>query len=124
MAIDKSSKWDAKDLSHRYTTSFFKSEYNDSPTAITKSPNTKSKTLNYYNSAAGSNIVNAKICAGLCISYMEANGIPYEPSFKKKKKDPRELCFNRLVTHLKDGDGTVLFTADIVDHYFRFFNED
>ena len=123
MAIKKSSKWDPKNLAQRYAVSFFKSQYNDSSNKIVRSKNTKNSQLNYYNDAAADNSTNAKICAGLCVSYMEAGGIPYESSFEDEGQDPRKLVFNKLSTHLRDGDGTVLFTADIVDHYFRFINE-
>lgn len=124
MAITKSEKWNAKDLSHRYLVSFLKSQYGDSPKKLTRSSKIKNKALNYYNVAAPSNATNATICAGLCLSYMEAGGIPYEPDFEEQGKDPRELCFNQLRKHLKNEDGLVLFTADIVDHYFKFLNED
>lgn len=117
MAIDQSDAWDPSDLSHRFTVSFFSSQYGDDPKFITRAKTRQNKDLNYYNIASSDNDTNATICAGLLVSYMEAQGIPYHT------KKNRAGCFADLVSHLKAGNGTVLYTADIIDHYFKFLGE-
>jgi len=117
MTIEQSVTWDPSDLSHRFTVSFFSSQYGDDPTFITRAKTRQNKDLNYFNIAGSNNDTNATICAGLLVSYMEAQGIPYHSN-----KD-RAGCFTDLVIHLKTGSGTVLYTADIIDHYFKFLGE-
>lgn len=118
MSIPTSDSWDPRDLSHRYTVSFFKKEYGDDPKFIVASNDRRNDELNYFNIAASGNSTNAEICAGLLVSYMESQGIPYHDG-----KD-RTGCFNDSKKHLAKADGKVLFTADIVDHYFRFLGEE
>lgn len=117
MPIDQSTSWDASDLSHRYTVSFFNSQYGDEPKFVTRAKTRQNKDLKYFNIAGSDNQANATICAGLLVSYMEAQGIPYH-----RDKD-RAGCFADLVPHLQQASGTVLYTADIIDHYFKFLGE-
>ena len=115
--IDRSSNWDATDLSHRFTVSFFAQQYNEDPAFISATKDRKNSELLYLNIAGSNNITNATICAGLLVNYMEAQGIPYHAG------KSRPGCLNKLRDHLKRGAGKVLFTADIVDHWFRFLGE-
>ncbi|MEO1201095.1 MAG: hypothetical protein AAFX10_00215 [Pseudomonadota bacterium] len=115
--IEKSATWDMGDLSHRFTISFFASEYREDPKFIKRSKNRRNDELAYYNIAAADNDTNATICAGLLVTYVQAQGIPYHSG-----KD-RAGCFKTLTEHLKKANGKVLYTADIVDHYFRFLGE-
>lgn len=117
MTIEKSEAWDPTDLSHRFTVSFFAYKYNDDPKHITRSKARKNKDLAYFNIAASDNETNATICAGLLVTYIEAQGV----SFHEGKG--RAGCFADLSAHLKVASGTVLYTADIVDHYFKFLGE-
>ena len=64
-----------------------------------------------------SNDTSATICAGLMVTYMQAQGIPYHAGKN------RDACFAALCAHLKDGAAKVLLTADIVDDHFRFITE-
>ena len=115
--VEKSAGWKMRDLSHRFTISFFASQYGEDPAFLKSTKNRKNKELVYFNIAASDNETNATICAGLLVTYIQAQGIPYEPN-----KD-RAGCFAALSEHLKNGEGTVLYTADIVDHYFKFLGE-
>ncbi len=112
-----STSWEVGNLAHRYTASFFKSQYGDDPEFIMASAGRANRELIYYNIAGSDSDTESTICAGLLISYMEAQGIPYHSG------NDRGGCFSALSQHLKQGDGTVLATADIVDESFRFFNE-
>jgi hypothetical protein len=116
-AIETSEAWDMTDLSHRFTISFYVSQYGEDPNFIKRSKNRKNSELLYYDIAAPDNDTNATICAGLLVTYVQAQGIPYHDG-----KD-RDGCFAALTEHLKKGNGKVLFTADIVDHYFKFLGE-
>ena len=115
--MNKSTDWDARNLAHRYTVSFFKSQYGDDPAFVTATKSRMNQDLLYFNVADADNEINAAICAGLLVSYMQAQGIPHHA------QRTRGDCFNDLATHLKVAEAIVLTTADIVDHYFRFFNE-
>ena len=117
MTIDESKEWNAANLSHRYTVSFFASQYGENPRFITRAKTRKNKDLAYFNIAGSDNETNGTICAGLLVSYIEAQGIPFEPGKN------RAGCFADLSAHLKLAGGTVLHTADIVDHHFRFLGE-
>lgn len=117
MAIADSPDWSDTNLAHRFTVSFFKSQYGDDPAFVTATKDRKNSEMLYYNAAAADNETNATICAGLMVNYMEAQGIPYHAG------RGRAGCFGDLSRHLKRSDGTVLRSADIVDHYFRFLNE-
>jgi len=119
VTVEKSGTWDPADLAHRYTVSFFAYKYNDDPKFITKSKSRQNKELAYFNIAASNNETNATICAGLLVSYIEAQGVPFHAG---KDRD-RAGCFADLSAHLKVATGTALYTADIVDHYFKFFGE-
>jgi len=117
VTVEKSGTWDPADLAHRYTVSFFAYKYNDDPKFITKSKSRQNKDFAYFNIAASNNETNATICAGLLVSYIEAQGVPFHAG-----KD-RAGCFADLSAHLKVATGTALYTADIVDHYFKFLGE-
>ena len=117
MASRRSEAWDAQNLAHRYTVSFFKSQYGDDPDFVTSTNKRKNNELTYFNVADPDNETNATICAGLLVTYMQAQGIPYH------KDKNRNACFAALSQHLKDGGAAVLLTADIVDDHFRFMNE-
>ena len=117
MTISKSDSWQMKNLAHRYTVSFFKSQYGDNPTAMMARHEYRNQECNYFNIVDSSNKINATICAALLVTYVEAQGIPYHTGKN------RAGCFRTLENHLKDADGTALYTADIVDDNFQFFNE-
>lgn len=117
MAIKTSDKWEPTNLAHRFTTSFFSSQYGDIPAFIVSSKERENQELNYFNIASPDIDTDATICAGLLVSYVESQGIPYHDG-----KD-RKGCFDDLQPHLKVATGKVLYTADIVDHYFKFINE-
>lgn len=117
MTIHTSEKWDPTNLAHRYTVSFFKWKYGDEPDFITGSAERENQELNYYNISDPDNDVGAVICSGLLVNYMEAQGIPYHDGKTRKK------CFNMLSRHLKKAEGMVLYTADIIDHHFKFLGE-
>ncbi len=114
---EKSEAWDPADLAHRYTVSFFSYKYNDAPRFITTNNGRQNKDLAYFNIAASDNETNATICAGLLVSYIEAQGVPFHAGYG------RAQCFADLSAHLKVASGTALYTADIVDYYFKFFGE-
>lgn len=109
--------WDASNLAHRYTVSFFKWKYGDAPAFITASTERRNRELNYFNIADADNRTNATICAGLLVDYLEAQGIPYHAD------SGRKACFDALVPQLQGADNAVLSTADLVDHYFQFLGE-
>jgi len=111
-----STKWDHSDLSHRYTVSFFSSVYSDKPLFITGNEVRKNEELYYFN-ISKDNITEAMICAGQLVVYIEKQGIPYHI------EKTRAECYAALADHLKDPNGLVLKTADIVDEYFRFLGE-
>jgi hypothetical protein len=115
--ISKSDKWEVTNLAHRFTTSFFKSQYGDRPESVSGRPDFSNRELLYFNEASADQTTSATICAGLLVTYMEAQGIPYH------RDKTRKLCFDMLQPHLANGEGTVLHTADIIDHHFRFMNE-
>ena len=118
MTIPTSDNWNAANLAHRYTVSFFKSQYGDEPSFVTATANRLNQELAYYNIAGGDNETNATICAGLMVSYMEAQGIPYHQG------RTRSECFELLTNHLKGADGKVLYSADVIDYHFKFLGED
>lgn len=113
----QSTHWNPSDLSHRFTVSFFRAVYADEPAFVTETNARKNKELNYYNVADYDNTTEAQICAGQLVVYMENQGIPYH------KDKTRAACYATLADHLKQGDGLVLKTADIVDDYFKFLGE-
>ena len=117
MPIETSREWDLTNLAHRYTVSFFKSQYGDDPQAIFADNEYPNRELIYFNIADPDNTTEATICAGLLVNYIEAQGIPYH------EDGSRNDCFNELVPHLSVGDSHVLYTADIIDHYFKFLGE-
>jgi len=117
MAIPTTTQWDPRNLSHRYTVSFFRNSYGDEPTFIVATAERSNSELNYFNIAANGNAIEAQICAGLCVVYMENQGLAYHNG--KTRSD----CYSALVDHLSKGDGLVLYTADIVDHFYRFAGE-
>ncbi len=117
MAKPRSESWDAQNLAHRYTVSFFASEYGDKPISVTGSNLRENRDLLYFNVADHAHDISAILCAGLMVTYMQAQGIPYHTG------KGRDACFAVLSQHLKDGTGKVLLTADIVDDHFRFLNE-
>ena len=112
-----SEKWELTNLAHRFTVSFFKSQYGDDPQTIFGDDAYPNQELIYFNIADSDNTTEATICAGLLVNYIEAQGIPYHEGGK------RNDCFNELVPHMSDGDGLVLYTADIIDKYFKFLGE-
>ena len=69
----------------------------------------KNSELTYFNVADHDNTVEAQMCASLCIAYMENQGLPYHEGRTIK------ACYEMLVNHLTDGEGKVLYMADIVD---------
>lgn len=117
MSITISEKWDPQNLSHRYTVSFFKNSYGDEPTFMTASDDRLNSELTYFNVSTNDSTVEAQICAGLCIVYMENQGLVYHDG------KTRAECYAALVEHLSKGGGKVLYTADIVDYYFKFSGE-
>jgi hypothetical protein len=117
MTIPTSEKWNPRNLSHRYTVSFFKSKYGDDPKSITSMADFQNKELTYFNIADPNNEINAVICAGLLVDYIEVQGIPYHEG--RLRKD----CFSLLSAHLKEAEGRVLYTADIIDYHFKFLGE-
>jgi hypothetical protein len=117
MSIPTSSNWDAQNMAHRFTVSFFKAIYSDDPLFVTSSSERKNSELNYYNLAATDNIIQGQICAGSCIVYMENQGLSYHQDKK------REDLFTMLAAHLAKSDGLVLYTADIIDYFFKFAGE-
>ena len=72
---------------------------------------------NYFNVANNDHEVEAQICAGLCVAYMENQGLTYHEGRNQQG------FYMTLVDHLKIGDGKVLYTADIVDYYLKFAGE-
>jgi hypothetical protein len=112
-----STTWNTSDLSHRFTASFFRSSYGDTPSFVMGDKDRKNNELNYFNIADYDNETEAQICAGLLVAYMENQGIPYHDGKKRGK------CFEALSEHLKKADGKVLVTADVVDEYFKFLGE-
>lgn len=115
--MPKSTEWDASNLAHRYTVSFYKFKYGDKPKFVTKTAARQNQEMNYFNIADPNNNTNAIICAGLLVDYMEAQGIPYHTD------KTRHSCFKKLCTHLKKAEEKVLRTADIVDDHFKFSGE-
>jgi hypothetical protein len=117
VASNRSENWDAQNLAQRTTVSFFENQYGDDPLFIAASNDRQNQELVYFNIADPDNDINAGICAGLLVDYVEAQGIPYHSG---KTRGP---CQSELSVHLKIGQGKVLLTADIVDDYFKFINE-
>lgn len=118
MPDNNTNQWDLQNLAHRATASFFNYKYGDSQSEILNDPEITNKQLTYWIKAdSGSTDTRATICGSLCMAYVEAQGIPYH--------DPEKCdeCLEKLITHLKDGDGLVLKTATIIDDYFKFINE-
>ncbi len=108
MNISQSEDWIVTNLAHRFTVSFFRSQYGDDPAVIASRSDTKNKELVYFNDADPDNDTAATICAGLLVSYMESQGIPYHDD------KTRKMCFDMLCSHLSHADETVLLTADLI----------
>jgi hypothetical protein len=117
MAIEKSETWDKTNLAHRYTVSFFSHQYKDDSQAIFSNDKFLNKDLTYLNTADSDNSTEATICAGLLVAYIQAQGIPFHEGKK------RAACLRDLIPHLTKDEGHVLYTADIIDHYFKFLGE-
>lgn len=110
-------KWNNKNLSHLFTVGFFKNTYGDDPHKITATISTVNAQLNYFNNANSDNNVEASMCAGSFIAYLDSQGLSLHVG--KTLND----CYVTLSQHLAKKDGKVITTAGIIEEYFKFWGE-
>ena len=109
--------WDPRSIPQNYVISFFVDIYSDKASSIVSSAESQNISLNYCNAAVADITAEAQICAGLCMAYMENQGLEYHDG--KTRKD----CFQALVEHFNNREGFIIKTVDIIDNFYRFYWE-
>ena len=114
--------WDQQNLAHRYTQSFFISEYQDSRDTVSNDE-CKLEHLNYFNIAATgvANRLSVLTAASSLIRYFVKNGIEFHTI--DGVDDPAEALYDELIDMLEVHDKLLLDVANKMDQYFKFFYE-